>query len=673
MSDNANKYAAACLIIICLLLICLNINSSRPLDKKESFGGTRADFPGINIYTDIVSDDTWSVIIDPGWGYQLPYIVNNNVTVRAGATLVIDPDNVILFAPHTYLAVEGALRANGEYYEPIYFLPFKLPGEEYAPMDWIGLMFLAGSQNSLLERCVIRYAETGVNCTAITSPTISNCTIEYSYYSAVYCGEYTQPVIRNNLLNITEWSTIVCTNTSHPVIEGNTIETAQYGIVTYSGAEINANHIKKCWLGIFCLGNANITGNDFSYYCTDGIHAFYSDPRIEGNYIDGCGGNGTRFVYSNATFRNNTLRSNDVGIDISYDARGVITNMSGNMVNGFDIQKCYILAQSDLALENILVGNSWPYNGELTAQGGITLYDCKNVTMRDCVIRDAYFGVFTTNSSVDIYNTTIEDYDICQALMNFDSSIDAYNHSVDAESVAILNTNNLFISFDELQILVYNYTLAPIEDATAVVRESFMVLHNTTTDQAGSTGQLVVKNKTVSEGGIIASPLTIQIYAEEYNFADNPRTIYVSSNKSVSFVDLGDIVPPTVLSASIADGDRTVQVNQSIIIEFSEPMDRSAAEAAFSISGNVTGTFSWSGNNMTFTPSQSLGYVAYYTVSVNTAASDLNGNTLPNVFSFSFTTIPEPSAFSWPMMAGAAVIIIAVVAISSWLLLRKPK
>jgi hypothetical protein len=205
-----------------------------------------------------------------------------------------------------------------------------------------------------------------------------------------------------------------------------------------------------------------------------------------------------------------------------------------------------------------------------------------------------------------------------------------------------------------------------------IVKESQLVLHDRTTDINGLTETMIVKDRTVSDSGVIASPLSVEVIAAGYNFDPNPRTgVYVNSTGFVKFTDLGDIFPPIVQAVSIIDGDREFPANGTITIFFSEPMNRTSVENAFSISGNVTGSFSWDGNNMTFTP-DSLAPNTYYTVVIGTDAMDVWNNSLEAPISFSFTTQSVTDSAS----SSIVIIILAIFAISGvagWLIIRKLK
>jgi hypothetical protein len=184
----------------------------------------------------------------------------------------------------------------------------------------------------------------------------------------------------------------------------------------------------------------------------------------------------------------------------------------------------------------------------------------------------------------------------------------------------------------------------------------------------------VVKDRAVSSSGVVPSPLTVVVYSDIYNFENNPREeVYAADVDNLEFVDMGDIWAPTVATVNIEHGDKTVEVDSVIMITFSEAMNQTAVEKAFSVSGNITGTISWSGFNMTYTPIQGFDYQTYYTVTVGEAASDFAGNTLEAPHVFSFTTMPEPKTASIALIAGAVVAVVALMGIGSWFVLKRLK
>jgi|GEM_PF-2793394 len=72
-----------------------------------------------------------------------------------------------------------------------------------------------------------------------------------------------------------------------------------------------------------------------------------------------------------------------------------------------------------------------------------------------------------------------------------------------------------------------------------------------------------------------------------------------------------------------------VLIDGPIIVSFSEPMSKTSVSISV---GGITGTVSWSGNVLTFTPSSALAYGSSYTVVVS--GKDLAGNELSASWSF---------------------------------------
>lgn len=100
-----------------------------------------------------------------------------------------------------------------------------------------------------------------------------------------------------------------------------------------------------------------------------------------------------------------------------------------------------------------------------------------------------------------------------------------------------------------------------------------------------------------------------------------------------------DTTPPTIITVSPVDGSLRVPLSSPLSITFSEAMDQASVEAAFS--GNPAlpaGTFSWTGNTMTFTPGTAMGEFTPYTITVGTGAKDLEGNSLAAPLTFSWKT-----------------------------------
>jgi hypothetical protein len=654
----------ALVFAVCILLgAVLASTANQPMPSFSDNGiGTRAAIPGLIVASNITQNTTWDL--------TFPFIyVTKNIWVLENVTLTILPEVIVRFELGTSLHVKGGIIADGSPFKIISFVPY---APNPATMDWAGISLENSTKPCVFDNVDIKYSEMGIACWG-TDASITNSSIEFTFYFGILSGKNSRPIIRNNYINFTTWAGIICDNSSVPIVDSNRIKTSYYGIVCYDTAEVKNNTIETCWLGIIGWGDSNITFNTVRD-CMDGIHGFYAAPRIENNVIISCDGNGTRFMHSNATLKNNRLIYNNVGMDIDYASRSILDNMVNNTVNGIEITDCFYVGQNDLIIDNLFIDSGWSkgYYGSLTAQGSVTLYDCRNVTIRDSTIINTQSSIYATNSSFTIYNSIFDNARKGQVFLDANASGVSFNRSVDPESVQIGGINCLFQTFDDLRVKVRDYYDEPIPDANVVVRESQLVLYNVTTGANGTTDNMVVKDRTVSDAGVIASPLIVQVYSEVYNFAPNPMTgVYVSENNILVFTDLGDIFPPEIVSLNVIDGDRAFPVNGSITVHFTEPMNKVSAENAFSITGNVTGNFIWDGFNMTFTP-DSLDYSTYYTVTVSASAMDMWNNTLENPSTLSFTTAHAPGTGGSVILL-VVIVIFAVAGIAGLLIIRKLK
>jgi len=106
--------------------------------------------------------------------------------------------------------------------------------------------------------------------------------------------------------------------------------------------------------------------------------------------------------------------------------------------------------------------------------------------------------------------------------------------------------------------------------------------------------------------------------------------------------------PLKVVSVSPANGSQNVSVNTSVVVDFNNPLDvLSVSSSSFSlldsrgnsIIGNMT--FKHPPCNATLKPAASLGYNETYSVRLSTGIKDVNGTTLGNGFTWSFSTERE--------------------------------
>ena len=586
------------ILLIIVLMAGSAVVFSPPVVQEEVLilNGTRAIEPGTVVDHDINSDTTWTVL-------GSPYRVKINVTVEEGVNLTIEPDVEVLMYKGNTLSVDGTIYAVGE---PFKIIEFKPVSDPPGTGDWAGINFLANSTNCILQKVKLSYAEGAINCTEGTSPVIRDSTIFSSYYYGISCGEYSTPLIENCFVNVSTWSGILCNNLSEPQVRDNTVEWCYYGIVCYSSSKIEGNTVSDCAFGISTWNGseAHDFDNDIDH-CIDGIFVYFSNPVIENNTIISTSGNGTSFIESDAQFLNNTLTFNDAGVDSPYDSRWIIETMSGNTVNGIDVAEFYRLGLQDALISDLYFdsGASQGYHGLPTAQGSITLYDCSNVTLENITVENAMNSIYAVNSPlISIYHSEFNTSRRADLHLDHMSSVRSYNGSVDHERVHIEDPGSYMVSYGKLRVKVNNYTDFPVEGAVVEVRELSTAHFNVTTNGTGLTQKMLVKEKRVSDSGVLNYSMTVEVWNPGMTFDDNPRNVQMGEFVEVTFTDLGDLVPPVINGTNLENGQQGVAVNTQIIVSFSEKMNKTSVEEAFTISNNVSGTFSWDANDLVFTP-----------------------------------------------------------------------
>ena len=116
-------------------------------------------------------------------------------------------------------------------------------------------------------------------------------------------------------------------------------------------------------------------------------------------------------------------------------------------------------------------------------------------------------------------------------------------------------------------------------------------------------------------------------------------------------------VPPTV-STNPANGAVDVLLNRNVIATFSVPMDSLTLKTPSSTytikqgSTDVPGKFSYTGNTATFTPTGTLAPFTVYTGKITTGAKNMLGTPMAADYIWSFTTIPQLTLSSNPVLGG---------------------
>jgi len=204
-----------------------------------------ASFPTFTVISatrneyDAIEINGGSVSASGRWDYcEIPYLLQEDVTVAAGVTLLIDPDSEIQFkASSADLIVQGTLLALGQAATPIRFTSARRAA---TPGAWGGLVFSGTASNaSQLQHCEISYggsnyfSTAGVSSLRIqnASPSISDCRISSSLTDGInlYGSDAT---LERCLLSGCAGHAIRMDVASFPSFDGNEATGNGYNVIT---------------------------------------------------------------------------------------------------------------------------------------------------------------------------------------------------------------------------------------------------------------------------------------------------------------------------------------------------------------------------------------------------------------------------------------------------------
>ncbi len=189
---------------------------------------------------------------------NIPYYSQSGLTINSGGRLVISSANILKFQIGTSLEVNGALVANANPGENIFFTSFyddnwggdtNNDGTTTAPAqsNWYGVRFNDPSNDAtcLMRRCKLRYAgagSTGGISMFNASPTIDLCDLSNNYYG-VYMQYASNPVFSNNTIGSSQFTPIAMSFEANPTMPNNILSFSDnaYDAIGLIGGTLTAN------------------------------------------------------------------------------------------------------------------------------------------------------------------------------------------------------------------------------------------------------------------------------------------------------------------------------------------------------------------------------------------------------------------------------------------------
>jgi len=145
-----------------------------------------------------------------------------------------------------------------------------------------------------------------------------------------------------------------------------------------------------------------------------------------------------------------------------------------------------------------------------------------------------------------------------------------------------------------------------------------------------------------------------------YAFRETPRVVNMSQTHAETFFQT-DQTPPEVTDTIPAGDSVGVRFGSRITITFSEPMNRTATEAAILVLDHRIGDFQWTpdGRSVSFAVEDPQFGTTYF-VEVKDSATDLAGNRLGTTYLFAFDVEHAPRRVDLVPIWGVSVVILAI-------------
>ncbi len=213
---------------------------------------------------DIGQDTVWTLT-------DSPFVVINNVTVRSGFMLTIEPGVEVRFGGNFSLIVEGKLTAIGTDEKTITFTSNKL---QPLAGDWTTIKFVNRTQLSAMAYTTVKYATNGLTMEK-ANVEIKNSLISHNIQSGIYITGDNSGYIHENTIEFNKNGILVSGDSSGTNIENNIISAnTDDGIYFESEAGTSINNIgvssntlstNSKGIHIFGQVSADITRNSISY------------------------------------------------------------------------------------------------------------------------------------------------------------------------------------------------------------------------------------------------------------------------------------------------------------------------------------------------------------------------------------------------------------------------
>ena len=178
-------------------------------------------------------------------------VIAGDVTVEPKGRLIIEPGTKVLFEANKDISKSGSDKTRSELIVRGTLIARGLPGKKItftskaaAPRmgDWYGIEFLHLKSGSIVDYCVIEFANTGITIKNSIMQ-VNNSEIRYNYNAGIRAEVKAKPIIKNNILSENGYAGLICELGAKPILTNNLISLNRIGVVVFSLSQPNLGSI----------------------------------------------------------------------------------------------------------------------------------------------------------------------------------------------------------------------------------------------------------------------------------------------------------------------------------------------------------------------------------------------------------------------------------------------
>lgn len=341
-----------------------------------------------------------------------PYIVQNDVLVPDGDTLIVEPGTLVEFGSGVRLDVEGIIRAEGTQVDSIRFTA------QNSNNDWEGLGIIpvsAATDSSILEYCIFEYGNGLIFIGAFDKVRIEHCLIQNGSTASNGAGLAAVGtaggsfIIRNNVFRDNhapgQGGAILIGGVSSTHVIQNNLFLNNSALGVGGAISFNGNESATISQNVFQGNSAAFGGGAISL--GNNSNNLIDDNLFIGNAGNDRGGviNGTvtSAIITNNSFINNTCTGEAGVYQFLFTSTPVL---SGNYYEGNSCANASILSLEDDAIAQV---SNEVYNANLNGPPISVVFDAE-LNMQDCIFSNNQGfkgGAIEINNStvVTVYNS----------------------------------------------------------------------------------------------------------------------------------------------------------------------------------------------------------------------------------------------------------------------------